>query len=108
MARTMRSMREEFADIIYAMHDAAPFDDAVARNLEVATQRYRGSCLMIAQKLERLDALRPDVSVDRACEVLWFYFGYWSWFTLHNENKWSYEDSERWLLDAASAAILKP
>jgi AcrR family transcriptional regulator len=105
--RTVRSMREEFADIIYAVQDAALYDDAVAMSLKVATQRYRGSCLMVAEKLESLDALRSDLSVTRARDVLWFYFGYWSLFTLHNENKWPYADAERWLIDAASHAILK-
>jgi AcrR family transcriptional regulator len=105
--RTVRSMREEFADIIYAVQDAALYDDAVALSLKVATQRYRGSCLMVAEKLESLDALRSDLSVTRARDVLWFYFGYWSLFTLHNENKWPYADAERWLIDAASHAILK-
>jgi len=105
--RTACSMREEFADIIYAIQDAAPYDDAVATNLEVATQRYRGSCLMVAEKLESLGALRSDLSVTRARDVLWFYFGYWGLFTLHNENEWSYADAERWLIDAASHAILK-
>jgi AcrR family transcriptional regulator len=105
--RTVCSMREEFADIIYAIQDAAPYNDAVATNLKVATQRYRGSCLMIAEKLESLGALRSDFSVTRARDVLWFYFGYWSLFTLHDENEWSYADAERWLIDAASHAILK-
>jgi AcrR family transcriptional regulator len=105
--RIVCSMREEFADIIYAIQDAAPYNDAVATNLKIATQRYRGSCLMIAEKLESLGALRSDLSVTRARDVLWFYFGYWSLFTLHDENEWSYADAERWLIDAASHAILK-
>ena len=107
VGRTMRSMREEFADIIYALHDAAPFDAAVAKYLEVATQRYRGSCLMVAEKLKSLDALRPGLSVNQARDVLWFYFGYWSWFTHREENGWSYDDAERWLVDAVTQALLK-
>ena len=107
VGRTMRSMREEFADIIYALHDAAPFDAAVAKYVEVATERYRGSCLMVAEKLKSLDALRPDLSVNQARDVLWFYFGYWSWFTHCEENGWSYDDAEQWLVDAVTRALLK-
>lgn len=105
-AETIRCMREQFADIIYAIHDAATFDAAAEENLKIATARYRGSCMMIAQKLETLKALKQDLSAEQARDILWMYFGYWSWYTLHNENGWSYAESEQWLLQAAKTALL--
>jgi AcrR family transcriptional regulator len=107
-ADTMRRMREEYADIIYTMHDAAPHDPVVAEGLEKATTRYRASCLMVAERVKETGGLREDLTAQEAGEILWFYFGYWSWYTLHNENGWSYEASERWLLASAKRAILKP
>jgi AcrR family transcriptional regulator len=106
-ARVMRRMREEYADIIYTMHDAAPHDSAVAEGLQKATERYQGSCRWVAERIKETGGLRDGLSVDEAGEVLWFYFGYWSWYTLHNENGWSYERSEAWLLAAVRSAILK-
>lgn len=107
-ADTMRRMREAYADIIYTMHDAAPHDPVVAEGLEKATSRYRGSCLMVAERVKETGGLQEDMPVQKAGEILWFYFGYWSWYTLHNENGWSYEACERWLLASAKSAILKP
>jgi hypothetical protein len=31
-----------------------------------------------------------------------------SYFTLHDDNGWSYERAERWLADQAVAALLSP
>jgi len=39
-------------------------------------------------------------------DILWFYFGYASYFTLHDENGWSYERAERWLADQACRELL--
>jgi AcrR family transcriptional regulator len=103
-----RRMREQYADIIYTLHDAAPYDEVVARSLEKATQRYRDSCRLIAERLAKTRGLKAKVTVQQATDILWFYFGYWSWYSLHNENGWSYSTSEKWLLSAARNALLKP
>jgi hypothetical protein len=41
-----------------------------------------------------------------AVDVLWFYFGYASYFTLHDDNGWSYARAERWLADQACRELL--
>jgi hypothetical protein len=64
--------------------------------------------MLVAERLHDLDALRSGLTVKQACDVLWFYFGSWSWFTLQTENKWSWDDTEKWLLSVASNALLKP
>jgi hypothetical protein len=42
-----------------------------------------------------------------ASDVLWFYFGYSSYFTLTDENAWSLGEAEKWLLAQASATLLR-
>jgi AcrR family transcriptional regulator len=107
VARVVRSMREEFGDIIRVLLDAALHDHTVAESLAIATARYRQSFLTVAQRLATLDALRAELTLEEAADVLWFYFGYWGYFTLHNENKWTYEKAERWLFMAAKQAVLR-
>jgi len=46
--------------------------------------------------------------VAETVDLLWFYFGYSSYFTLHDDNGWSYERAEHWLADQAIAALLSP
>ena len=38
--------------------------------------------------------------------MLWFYFGYQSYFTLHDDNAWTYQRAEQWLADQACEALL--
>jgi hypothetical protein len=54
----------------------------------------------------QLGELRPGINAADAVDLLWFYFGYSSYFTLHDDNGWSYERAERWLADQAIAALL--
>ena len=106
-ARVSRSMREQFGDIIYVMLNAAPNDLEVAANLRIATERYKASFVTVAEHLRKLEALQDGLSVGTAAEVFWFYFGYSSYRTLHDENGWSYDQAEAWLAEAAKKALLK-
>lgn len=107
IAATCRSMREEFGDIMRVLLTTAPHDKAVAESVAVATARYRRAFVPISQRLSDLGGLREGLDVGSAVDVLWFYFGYYSLFTLHDENGWSYERAERWLCDEASRALLR-
>lgn len=75
----------------------APHDEAVAKALQAATSVYRKSFTPIAEHLAKLGALRRAVDVAGAVDLFWFYFGYTSYFTLHDDNGWSYERAEHWL-----------
>ena len=60
----------------------------------------------MAARLEELGSLRPGVDAAQAADVLWFYFGYDSYFTLHDESGWDYARAERWLVAQATRALL--
>ena len=106
VASTVRLMREEFADVMRLLLTTAPHDPDVAEQLRSATNVYRDAFVPIAQRLSDLGALRRDLDVAQAVDLLWFYFGYGSLFTLHDDNGWSYERAERWLADQASRELL--
>jgi hypothetical protein len=84
----------------------APHDPHVAKALATVTANYRQGMALTAQRLANLGALKPDVSVPAATDVLWFYFGYSSYFTLTDENGWPLAEAEKWLLAQASSALL--
>ena len=96
-------MREAYVDVVWVMLATAPHDAAVAGQERAATATYRQALVPIAQRLAQLGELRPGIN---AADLLWFYFGYSSYFTLHDDNGWSYERAERWLADQAIAALL--
>ena len=61
---------------------------------------------LTAQRLADIGALKADVSAAAATDILWFYFGYSSYFTLTDENGWTLAEAEKWHLTQASSALL--
>ncbi|HZC36109.1 MAG TPA: TetR/AcrR family transcriptional regulator [Chthoniobacterales bacterium] len=107
VATVCRRLREDFDDIIRAMLLTAPHDQAVSEVLATTTAQCRQAFRPVAQHLSDLDALRDGLDVNQAVDVLWFYFGFSGFFTLRDENGWSYERAERWLCEEASRAMLR-
>ena len=107
VANTARRIREDFGDVVILMLATAPHDKDVSENLSLATSRYRMSIRMVVQHLIKLEALKEGITEDHAVDVLWFYFGYWGLYSLHVENGWDYDKSEKWLCDAAVHALLR-
>ena len=101
-------MREQFADVIRVMLTTAPHDPAVAAQLDSATSVYRAAFVPTAERLAQLGALRPGTNIGHAVDVLWFYFGYSSYFTLHDDNGWTYQRAEHWLAEQARRELLPP
>ncbi len=108
VASASRTMREAYVDVIRVMLTTAPHDEAVAGQERAATAIYRAALGPIAERLVQLGELRPGINAAEAVDLLWFYFGYSSYFTLHDDNGWSYERAEHWLADQAIAALLSP
>lgn len=106
VASGVRQMREDWSDVIRMVRTTAPHDSDVAEQLKIATDAYRAAFVPVAKRLAKLGALRPDVNVPTAVDLLWFYFGYSSYFTLHDDNHWSYERAEQWLADQACRTLL--
>jgi hypothetical protein len=99
-------MREQYEDIMRVVLTTAPHDEAVAKALQAATSVYRKAFIPIAERLLRLGALRPGIDAAAAVDLFWFYFGYTSYFTLHDDNGWPYERAEHWLADQACRELL--
>jgi AcrR family transcriptional regulator len=106
LAAGSRRMREQYADIMRVMLATAPHDQAIASALQAATSVYRKAFIPVAERLATLGALRRDLDVAAAVDLFWFYFGYTSYFTLHDDNGWSYERAEHWLADQACRELL--
>jgi AcrR family transcriptional regulator len=107
VASASRTMREAYVDVIRVMLATAPHDQAIARQEQAATAVYRAALVPIAERLAQLGGLQPGINAADAADLLWFYFGYSSYFTLTDDNGWSYQRAEHWLADQAIAALLQ-
>ena len=101
-----RRMREDFGDIMRVALNTGPHDSGAAESLAVASARYRSDLGEIAGRLAHLGALRAGLTESDAAELLWFYFGFASMFTLTDDLGWSYERAEQWLTEAAIRDLL--
>jgi AcrR family transcriptional regulator len=101
-----REVREQWGDVMRTVLATAPHDPRVAEALAVVTGNYRDGMALTARLLADAGALKPDVSVAAATDILWFYFGYYSYRTLTDENGWTLADAEKWLLGQTTAALL--
>lgn len=101
-----REVREQWGDVMRMVLATAPHDPRVAESLASVTGNYRQGMVLTAQRLADIGALKADVSVAAATDVLWFYFGYASYFTLTDENGWSLAEAEKWLLTQATSVLL--
>jgi AcrR family transcriptional regulator len=106
LAAGSRRMREQYADIMRVVLATAPHDQAVAAELKAATSIYRRAFIPIAERLVALGALRGGLDVAYAVDVFWFYFGYASYFSLHDDNGWDYERAEHWLAEMTCRELL--
>jgi len=104
-AATVRSMREDYGDIMRVVLDTAPHHPGVSESLRTATARYRDAVAAVATRLSEVGGLQSNMTTDEATDILWFYFGYSGYFTLIDDNSWSLDKSERWLVQQASKAL---
>jgi hypothetical protein len=99
-------MREIYGDVLRVMFAVAPQDHTVSRSVIEATRGFREAFVRVAQRLHQLEALQAGMDLKQAADILWFYLGYSGLFVLVDENKWSYEEAEKWLAKEASRALL--
>jgi AcrR family transcriptional regulator len=108
LAEKTREMRQDYGDIMRVVIAAAPHDETAAQGLALGTSRYRGFHVFVAQRLLDLGALREGIGVEEATDILWFYLGYAGFFTLVDDNGWSYTKAQKWLLARVEQALLAP
>jgi AcrR family transcriptional regulator len=106
-AAVTRQMRQDYGDIMRVVIGAAPHDDKAAAALALGTARYRAGHAVAARRLAELGALRDGMDADAALDIMWFYLGYAGFFTLVDDNGWSYAKAEEWLFHAAGHAVLR-
>ena len=82
-----------------------PLREAV-RAPRTAVAAYRALLEPAAVRLRDLSALRPGLGVERAIDILVYYFGPDSWCRLVAGSGWSWDEAEHWLTLRATYALV--
>jgi hypothetical protein len=62
---------------------------------------------MIARDIKRRGDLADHVTVERAADILYYYFGPQTYSVLLRDNGWPMDEAADWLLKQCAAAVLE-
>ncbi len=102
-----KNFTERSSDVFAAMASAAPSEPDVAEAMHKARQNHQRGARFVAEKLAHLEALDPEISVERASDVLGVLNWGATWQQFVNDQGWSVSDVERWLNETFAALLLK-
>ncbi|MFI5845593.1 TetR/AcrR family transcriptional regulator [Catenuloplanes sp. NPDC051500] len=106
----VHATREQFAEWSGLMRQvvaAAPQEPTVREIQQIAHASMRHGLALTAQRLATLDALREDVDVARATDLLWLHLCNAAYFIRTDDLGWTLDESEAWLNEALPSALLR-
>lgn len=102
-----RQFMDQGSDVIVAMMTAAPTEPDVAAALEQANRNHRYGARMVAELLEKLGALKSDMPVERAGDVIGVLTWSTTWLQFTGAHGWSLDECERWLNASLETLLLR-
>jgi TetR/AcrR family transcriptional regulator, regulator of autoinduction and epiphytic fitness len=96
-ARHLRDSAARTAGVMSVIDAAAATDADIAELWRtLVAQGLRGMTLA-ARAFRDQGVLRPDLTVERAADILWLYVGPWAYRVLVTERGWTLDEYEQWL-----------
>jgi AcrR family transcriptional regulator len=102
-----RDMFAQWSGLMRQVVAAAPQEPTVREIQENAHASMRHGLSSTARRLAELDALRDDVDVARATDLLWLHLCIAAYFIRTDDLGWSLDESETWLNEALPPALLR-
>jgi AcrR family transcriptional regulator len=106
-ARNSRAAKLRVAATGAAILAAAPSDPEIGALWERIQADYRQNQRVLVESLHRKKALKRDLDVDRATDILWTINHPAVWQLLVHDRGWTPEEYEQWTADAACAQLLR-
>lgn len=106
-ATAMASIHERLAPLIRVLSAAAGVDPELSAIWTEITERRARNMRLLVRELESTGALREDLSVDEAADVIWAMNAPEFYLLLVDERGWDSEHYARWLADAWRRVLLR-
>lgn len=106
-ARNSREGKLRVAALAEVIRSAAPLDPDIDALWTRIGSEYRANQRAIAERLAAKGALREDVDVERAADILWAVNHPNTWRLLVGERGWTPDEYERWTGDLACSQLLR-
>jgi AcrR family transcriptional regulator len=105
-ARNSRAGKLRIAGVLGVVRSAAPLEPDIAALWDRIQTEYRANQRAIVESLDAKNALRPELDVDRAADILWTINHPDVWQLLVGERGWNPDQYERWTAHLACAQLL--
>jgi AcrR family transcriptional regulator len=102
-----REQFEQWSGLMRQVVAVAPQEPSVREIQQIAHDSMRHGLSLTARRLAALDALRDDVDIDRATDLLWLHLCNAAYFVRTDDLGWSLQQSEDWLNEALRSALLR-
>jgi hypothetical protein len=102
--RTARCWR----NLLRVTRDAAPADPDIAVLWERIQSEFHANQRAVVQRLHKLGALRPGLTVATGADILWTLNHPDVWHLLVGARAWSPSRYERWFADTSCVQLLAP
>jgi AcrR family transcriptional regulator len=106
LAHNSRVVKLRIAALIDVIRAAAPADPDIDALWRRINSDFHGIQRAVVESLHAKNALRPELDVDRATDMLWSINFSNLWQLLVGERGWSPDDYERWTGDLACSELL--
>lgn len=107
-ARNSRRAKLRIANVLNVIRAASPLDSDIAALWEGIQSEYHGNQRAIVESVADKEALRPELDVERATDILWTINHPDVWHLLVAERGWTPDEYEQWTADSACSQLLEP
>jgi AcrR family transcriptional regulator len=108
VAAVIRTANERAFELFEILRKAAAADPKIEDRRRRGAERRRRDQAPIVRHLKRHRALRPDLSEQRATDILWLYSSADVYRLLVHDSRWSARRYEQWLVRTLVHALLAP
>lgn len=106
-ARNSRVVKLHIGAAIEVIRAAAPTDPDIEALWNRIQTEFHANQRAIVESLSEKNALRPELDVDRAADILWTLNNPNVWQLLVRDRGWTPEEWEQWFADAACSQLLR-
>ena len=107
VAQNSRAVKTRAAALMKVIRDAAPTEPDIEALWSRIQSDFHEIQRPIVAALDERDALRPELDVARATDLLWTLNHPDLWHLLVGERGWSAEEYEQWFADAVCLQLLR-
>ena len=101
-------VKQRIGGVLKVLRSAAPVDPDAAALWTLIQTDFHDNQRVIVESLHARRALRPDLDVTRATDILWTLNHPDVWLLLVGERGWTPEQWEEWFADTTCAQLLRP